>query len=178
MYPQQGTFQSIIHEVEQQSCPLPIPLCTHGCMDTRGRQIIQIHLQGALGQHKWNSPISGSKEEGVRERVSAHRIFATDPKISQNTLLHDIWCHITLVAQMVKNLVAMWETSVQSLGWEDPLEQGIASHSSILAWRIPWIEEPSRLQSMESQRVRHDWVTFTFTFFLLDVTLVWGAITN
>ena len=89
--------------------------------------------------------------EGVRERVSAHRIFAIDPKVSQNTLLHDIWCYITLVAQMVKNLPAMWETWVQSLGWEDPLEQGIASHSSILAWRIPWIEKPSRLQSMGSQ---------------------------
>ena len=47
----------------------------------------------------------------------------------------------------------MW---VQSLGWEDPLEEGTATHSSILAWRIPWIEEAGRLQSMESQRVGHD----------------------
>ena len=50
----------------------------------------------------------------------------------------------------------MQETQVQSLGWEDPLENGMATHSSILAWRIPWTEEPGRLQSMESQRVRHD----------------------
>jgi len=49
------------------------------------------------------------------------------------------------VAEMVKNLPAMWETHVQSLGWEDPLEKGMATHSSILAWRIPWTEEPSRL---------------------------------
>ena len=59
----------------------------------------------------------------------------------------------SLVAQMVKNLVAMWETLVQSLGWEDALEEGMATHSSILAWRIPWTEQPSGQQSMGSQRV-------------------------
>ena len=69
-----------------------------------------------------------------------------------------------LVAQMVKNLPAMQETQVQSLGRENPLEKGTAIHSSILAWRIPWTEESGRLQSMGSQRVRHDWETNTFTF--------------
>ena len=59
----------------------------------------------------------------------------------------------SLVAQMVKNLPAMWETWVQSLGWEDPLEEGMATHSSILAWRIPWAEELGRLQSIGSQKV-------------------------
>ena len=54
----------------------------------------------------------------------------------------------SLVAQMVKNLPAMRETWVRSLVWEDPLEKGMATHSSILAWRIPWTEEPGRLQSM------------------------------
>ena len=67
-----------------------------------------------------------------------------------------------LVAQMVKNPPAMWETRVQSLGGEDPLKKGTATHSSILAWRIPWPEEPGGLQCMGSQRVRHDWVTNTF----------------
>ena len=67
------------------------------------------------------------------------------------------------MAQMVKNLPAMWETWVQSLGWEDPLEEGMATHSSVLAWRIPWTEEPGGLQSMGSQRVRQDCATFTFT---------------
>ena len=62
----------------------------------------------------------------------------------------------SLVAQLVKNLPAMQETQVQSLGREDPLEKGMVTHSSILAWRIPWTEEPGRLQSMRSQRVRHD----------------------
>ena len=62
----------------------------------------------------------------------------------------------SLVAQMVKNLPAVQETWVQSLGWEDPLEKGMATHSSILAWIIPWTEGPGELQSMGSQRVRHD----------------------
>jgi len=56
----------------------------------------------------------------------------------------------SLVAQLVKNWPAMWEPWVQSLGWEDLLEKGTATHSSILAWRIPWTEEPGRLQSMGS----------------------------
>ena len=62
----------------------------------------------------------------------------------------------SLVAQMVKNLSAMQENWVQLLGWEDPLEKGMATHSSILAWRIPRMEEPGRLQSMGSQRVGFD----------------------
>ena len=57
---------------------------------------------------------------------------------------------------MVKNLLAMGESRVQSLGWEDPLEKEMATHSSILAWRIPWTEEPSRLQSEGLQRIGHD----------------------
>ena len=60
------------------------------------------------------------------------------------------------MAQTVKNPPAMQETQVQSLGWEDLLENGTTSHSSILAWRIPWTEEPGKLQSMGSQRVGHD----------------------
>ena len=57
------------------------------------------------------------------------------------------------MAQAVKHLPTMWETRVRSLGWEVPLEKEMATHSSILAWKIPWMEEPSRLQSMGSQRV-------------------------
>ena len=66
----------------------------------------------------------------------------------------------SLVAQMVKHLPIMWETRVQSLGWKDFLEKVMATHSSILAWKIPWTEEPGRLQSMGPQRVGHDWATF------------------
>ena len=72
------------------------------------------------------------------------------------------WCSLlfyvltTDVAQMVDSLSAMWETWVRSLGWEDPLEKEVATHSSILAWKIPWMEEPGGLQSMGLQTVRHD----------------------
>ena len=61
-----------------------------------------------------------------------------------------------VMAQTVKRLSTMWETWVQSLGWEDPLEKAVAPHSSTSAWKIPWTEEPGRLQSMVSQRVEHD----------------------
>ena len=64
--------------------------------------------------------------------------------------------HAFHVAQMVKNLPAIQETWVQSLGWEDSLEEGMATHSSILAWRIPGTEEPGGLPSMGSHRVGHD----------------------
>ena len=60
------------------------------------------------------------------------------------------------MAQIVKNLPAVQETGNRSLGWEDPLEKGIATHSSIIIWIIPWTEEPGGLQSMELQRVGHD----------------------
>ena len=69
-------------------------------------------------------------------------------------------CHdkdaASLIAQMVKNMPAMQETQVQPLGQEDLLEKGMATHSSITAWRIPWTEESGGLQSLGSQRVRHD----------------------
>ena len=62
----------------------------------------------------------------------------------------------SLVAQRLEHLPAMWETQVRSLGWEDALEKEMATHSSILAWRIPWMEEPGGLYSMGSQRVIPD----------------------
>ena len=65
----------------------------------------------------------------------------------------------SLVAQTVKHLPTVWETRVRSLGWEDPLEKEMATHSSTLAWKIPWKEKPGRLQSMGSQRVGRNWAT-------------------
>ena len=62
----------------------------------------------------------------------------------------------SLVAQTVKPLSTMWETQVQSLGWEDPLEKEMATHSRTIAWKSPWTEKPGRLQSMGSLRVRQD----------------------
>ena len=66
-----------------------------------------------------------------------------------------IW-RVSLVAQKVKHLPAVWEPWVRSLGWEDPLEKEKATHSSTLAWKIPWTEKPGRLQFMGSQRVGHN----------------------
>ena len=64
------------------------------------------------------------------------------------------------------------EAQVQSQGWDDPLEKGVATQSSILTWRIPWTEEPNGLQSMESQRVRHDRVTNTLVHFIVIFLLL------
>ena len=71
---------------------------------------------------------------------------------------------VSLVAQTVKNLPAMQESWVQSLGQEDPLEKGMATHSSILAWRIPWTEEPGGLYFMGRQRAGHDRAINSSTF--------------
>ena len=90
----------------------------------------------------------------IRMIIQIHNIHKTllvTPQI--NTF---ILAGASLVAQMVKNMPAMQEAWVQSLDWEDPQEKGMATHSSILAWIIPWTEEPGRLQSMESQRIGHD----------------------
>ena len=78
----------------------------------------------------------------------------------------------SLVAQGLKCLPPMWETCVWSLGWEDPLEKEMATHSSILAWRIPWLEEPDRLQSMGSQRVGHDWATSLSLYWFINIEFI------
>ena len=80
------------------------------------------------------------------------KIFTQMLKI--NTMSNNLTA--SLVAQRLKRLPAMWETWVRFLGQEDPLEKEMAIHSNTLAWKIPWVEEPDRLQSMGSQRVRRD----------------------
>ena len=85
-------------------------------------------------------------------------------------LMMPVRCHwflpwASLVAQVVKNSPAMWETWVRSQGWEDPLEKGTSTHSSVLAWRIPWTEEPSRLRSMGLQS--RTWLS-DFHFYYLE----------
>ena len=77
----------------------------------------------------------------------------------------------SLVAQRLKRLPPMWETRVQSLGREDPLEKEMATHSSTIAWKIPWTEELGRLQSMGSQRVGHNWATSLLHFRLVTTFL-------
>ena len=82
-----------------------------------------------------------------------------DSVTKHNTAQHKTEFGASLVAQMIKSLPAMQETPVRSLGQEDALERGMATHSSILAWRYPWAEDPCRLQSMGLQRVGHNWAT-------------------
>ena len=81
--------------------------------------------------------------------------------VSINSILKYTY-RASLAAQTVKNLPIVWETQIWCWGQEDPLEKGMATHPSILAWRIPWAEGPCRLQSMGLQRVRHNWATNTF----------------
>ena len=101
---------------------------------------------------KWRTLVSKTETEETFKESEKERSCELDPA----------W----LVAQMVKRLPTMRETWIQSLGWEDLLEKEMATHSSILAWKIPWMEDPVRLQSMGSQRVRHDWAT------LLSISLL------
>ena len=91
------------------------------------------------------------------------------PNINCSSPLFLEWT--SLVTQMVKNPPVMQETRIWSLGWKDPLEKRLATHSSIFVWRIPWTEEPGGLQSMGSQKVGHNWATNTFTFRLHIHTL-------
>ena len=81
-----------------------------------------------------------------------------------NGFVYCLLYNITDLLQMVKNLPAMQETWVECLGWEDPLGKGMTTHISILAWKIPWTEEPGGLQSMVLQRVGHNWAT-SLSFF-------------
>ena len=92
-----------------------------------------------------------------------------------NIIYYHIYGRDSLVAQTVKNLLTVWETWVQSLGWKDPLEKGMATHSSIIAWRIPWTKEPSRLQSTESQKVRHNWAPHTRMYEIYISICIYGC---
>ena len=107
------------------------------------------------------------RETRVRSLGQEHpseKEIATQPKELDTTeRLHLSKLRASLVAQLVKNLPAVQESGVWSLGQDDPPEKEMATHSSILAWKIPWTEEPGGLQSIGSQRVMHDWVTNTFT---------------
>ena len=85
-------------------------------------------------------------------------MYSSLPHEQKNSpvILHNILAEASLVAQIVKSLPAMQKTQICSLGWKDPLQKGMAIHSSILAWRVPLTEEPGRLQSMASHGVGHD----------------------
>ena len=107
--------------------------------------------------------MAGRKKSTHRLQSNWNQDFTPSPLRSLNAntekmVLWDIYppSSWSLVAQTVKRLPAVSETRVRSLGWEDPLEKEVATHSSNLAWKVPWTEEPGGLQSMGSQRVGHD----------------------
>ena len=115
------------------------------------KSAISIHISSP--SEPPSHPPSHPSRSPQSTELSSLPYTAASHSLSFHTWLCDI--PTRLMARMVKNLPAKWETWVQYLGWEDPLEEGMATHSSILAWRLPWTEEPARLQSMGSQRVGH-----------------------
>ena len=110
-----------------------------------------VWLQALLQSHSHQDRIVLAQRQKYRSMEQNRK-----PR-DKSTHLWTPWA--SLVAQRLKHLPGMQEIWVRSLGWEDPLEKEMAIHSSILAWRIPWTEKPSKLQSTGSQRVRHNWVT-------------------
>ena len=119
-------------------------------------------------QEYWSeSPFPSPGDLSNKETEPRSLALQADSLLSEPTNYNKNLTWTSLVAQMVMNLPAMWETWVQSLGQEDSLGKEMATHSNILVWGIPWAEEPGRLQFMGWQRVGHNWVTHIFTSFSL-----------
>ena len=129
-------------------------------------KILQARLQQYVNRELPDVQASFRKGRGTRDQISNIRWIIEKAREFQK---NNYFCFIgaSLVAQRLQRLPGMWETGVQSLGGENFLEKGMATHSSTLAWRIPWREEPGRLQSMGSQRVRSDWAT-SLSFCFID----------
>ena len=107
------------------------------------------------------------KGRGTRDQiVNIHWIIKKAREFQKN--IYFCFIRTSRGAQMVKCLPIMWETWVQSLGWEDPLEKEMATDSSTLVWKIPWTEEPGKLQSTGSQRIGHNWATSLLLFCFID----------
>ena len=138
-------------------------------------------LQETRGQSLvWEDPLE--KEIATHSSILARKIsWAVEPgglqsmgwqRVGHDWVAELNWTDFifpaSMVAQMVKSLPALQENGVRSLCWKDPLEKEIATHSSILAWKIPWTEEPGKLPSMGLQRVRQDWATSHSSFLLIS----------
>ena len=128
-------------------------------------KILQVRLQEYLNHEIPDVQARFRKGRGNRDQIASIRWIIGKQGNSRKTSTSALLV-ASLVAQMVKHLPARWETRVWPLGQEDPLEKEMATHSSTLAWKIPWTEEPDRLQSMGLQRVGHDWGN-SLPFFLL-----------
>ena len=117
--------------------------------------------------HNWSDLAAAAAEYSDIAQSSIKIEYIQVYKLEHN-LVFCLQVRASLVAQRLKHLPPMWETRVQSLGREDPLEKEMVTHSSILAWRIPWMEKPGRLQSTGSQRVGHNWATSLSLFYKLE----------
>ena len=124
-------------------CPLHLPVSSFMCNTAN------------VYRDPWIIPVRGSDLAGLYGRSCMETIHALKGYLIR------AFSMLNLMSQTVKNLPAMQETRVPSLDREEPWEKGMATYSSILAWKIPWAEEPGRLQAMGSQRVGHNWATNT-----------------
>ena len=157
-----GGFLCAVLDLSWILCPLLIPEYSGikwNCKLLQGAEVC-MHFHTVISNYLWPS--------SFLRTIWKKWLFTTLSLSYERLHVFLITCK-SLVAQRLKRLPPMRETRVRSLGREDPLEKEVVTHSSILAWRIPWMEKSGRLQSMRSQRVGHDWVTFSLLYLLLKI---------
>ena len=143
------------------------------CISLYGNPIQYSCLENPMDRGAWQTTVhrvsksqTWLKRQHMRMRAHTHTHTHTHIFLS---IYLSIYLGASQMAQMVKNLPAIWETRVRSLGQKDPLKKQMATHSNIPLWGIPWMQESGRLQFLGSQRVRHDWATNTFTTICLSI---------
>ena len=147
--------------------------CTTPCWAWRGPRSRVTSLSNQASHSRWASEKVGKalqQRNAISYWQSLHCLLNSTRPLwfaAQGNECEDVRLWTSLVAQTVRRLPTMQETEVWSLGREDPLEREIATHSSTLAWKIPWTEEPGRLQSMALQRAGYDWAT-SLTYLRLE----------
>ena len=151
-------YGSVSHLVMADSCNTmdcsPPASSVHGLLQARILEWVAICFPRGSSQPRHQIQVS----------CTAGRFFTVWSETNTPLSINYTSIRASLVAQMVKNLPAMWETWVWSMCWDDLLEKGMATHSRILAWRISWTNVPGELSSMGLQTVGYDWVTNNFTF--------------
>ena len=145
--------------VVAQSCPGKPVICMRASQRMQHSPYLQAIYNRAEIQVHMGFPGSSAGKELACNAGDPGSIHGSGRSPGEGIGYPLLYSWASLVAQLVKNPPAMWETWVRPLGWKNPLEEGMATHSSILAWRIPWTKESGELQSAGSQRVGHDWVT-------------------
>ena len=129
----------------------------------------------------WNMRISSRRWTRLNNKLNFWRQFLPLCQCKFWGFFNYLWTiciWASVLAQIVKNLPVIWENQIPSLDQEDPVEKGKATHSNILPWRIPWTENPGKLQSMGLQKVGRDWTTFTFFFLSPHIFFTQYTLTN